>query len=1208
MKSEALSFDEKYEKNLKHTRDIVSRGSCHDTMNFLQLDGSEDLDVIDKRKPEKKIYGINCEISEITQLINLIRSFNFLWISQKTHLMCLKNPGCFFCYIRSSCLRLRKERSKGPKLLQLNEFANQLDQYLSTLNWDWKEHMSDLPDFIENTLRLISFKQDISTLFRTKDKNCIECKQESDGFLIKVESKEKAEDEEILEINDLIQKALLRKNHDKKCFHQVITQDNLEELCIFIKLSHAVSVNVTDGEKYYGVTVSYRSHAEIDEDLHYHAFFRYDNQMYKQEEDGSIFKSFFGVHRNVILISLFLTNDKGMKVMENVDEFIFGDETQKQLRKKYQKFISPQNYNMKQMLIRKKDQERDLQLERKAKKSCYDQTPERKAKKALHDQNPERKTRKSIHDKVRDSYPDRKAKKSEHDKIRDQNPDRKKMHQKINKREYRKVQLSNYEQTEARRIYNNIRNKKKYQELLSLSLLNDTGFDVVCSSCLQYKSKDFCKPISRLSREKITKYIIRFCFILKNRTEGQFICNACFNDIKKNKTPKKSHVNNFNFANYPRSFLLKVKQKCTFKECEMSKKCKEDPEQYERKVLKLNKLEAYLLKLVIPFIRIAHCPRGPYLKVKGDLILISSNIDHSLTKILPSEQGLIPVSFKRKLSYSGSYLEEYVEKEKVKIYFAWLRKHNHLYKDIELDSRLMDSFFSDSIEASKEFQSNTREELYESDDNEENEENNASMDVCESYFKDDTTEYMEPQNLNDADWTHNQTTMFLNKYCENTNIPSVANKMADIIIDYEINQGISIEKEDDFEIDDEVITEEEFLRNVELDRDEEVVDAGSIRRSSSSENELDIQDSLPTRANDEIVSNLDMFVSPSEEQSQTLSDEANKEVKNIMSKMEKMCVAPGEGGGFNNWGDDIFLEEKCFPEHFPYGTGGYLSTCMNSENKTGFAAYCVNQILSADSKFRMDTSYLFFLLLVKELIQLKRCKNTYFRQATKLPNLTKNDICNTDRENLNRYNRSFQVFKSVRGTSMNYEQSKKNLMALLHQQGCPSVFLTLSCAEFDWPELLKEIAETVYRRKFTTAEIDNLSNTEKNKLISENTVQSTMHFQRRVEKLFGLMGYDFFEGNNEAYHVSSYFFRVEFQQRGAPHIHSLLWLKNRKGKDAPNFWIDSDDHSDDENVQKIDNVSRIKEIEKFADLLITTSPDEIFCKEHNAVKNRVSNS
>ena len=171
----------------------------------------------------------------------------------------------------------------------------------------------------------------------------------------------------------------------------------------------------------------------------------------------------------------------------------------------------------------------------------------------------------------------------------------------------------------------------------------------------------------------------------------------------------------------------------------------------------------------------------------------------------------------------------------------------------------------------------------------------------------------------------------------------------------------------------------------------------------------------------------------------------------------------------------------------------------------------------------------------------------------------KDDVINIDPDNLSRYNRSYQVFKNVRGTSIYYQESKKNLMALLRQNGCPSIFLTLSCAEFDWQELLKEIIETVYRKKVTSEYIDNLSEREKNRLISDNVVQSTLHFQKRVDKLFPLMQRDFFEGDQEVYHVSSYFYRIEFQQRGAPHVHSLLWLKNKKNEDAPNFWIDPSD-------------------------------------------------
>ena len=59
--------------------------------------------------------------------------------------------------------------------------------------------------------------------------------------------------------------------------------------------------------------------------------------------------------------------------------------------------------------------------------------------------------------------------------------------------------------------------------------------------------------------------------------------------------------------------------------------------------------------------------------------------------------------------------------------------------------------------------------------------------------------------------------------------------------------------------------------------------------------------------------------------------------------------------------------------------------------------------MSCDPKFRQDSAYIFFLLLVKELIQLKRCKTTYLRQATRLPNLSKEDIVNVDHANLSRF-------------------------------------------------------------------------------------------------------------------------------------------------------------------------------------------------------------
>ena len=135
-------------------------------------------------------------------------------------------------------------------------------------------------------------------------------------------------------------------------------------------------------------------------------------------------------------------------------------------------------------------------------------------------------------------------------------------------------------------------------------------------------------------------------------------------------------------------------------------------------------------------------------------------------------------------------------------------------------------------------------------------------------------------------------------------------------------------------------------------------------------------------------------------------------------------------------------------------------------------------------------------------------------------------------------------------------------MALLRQKGCPTVFLTVSCAEYDWFELLKEIVETVGRTEVSGEYVKSLSSKEKNRLISENYVQSTIHFQKRIDKLFTLMKGEFFKGADENFHIHDYFYRVEFQQRGAPHVHSLLWIQNEKDEEAPSFWYN--DPSSDE--------------------------------------------
>ena len=86
---------------------------------------------------------------------------------------------------------------------------------------------------------------------------------------------------------------------------------------------------------------------------------------------------------------------------------------------------------------------------------------------------------------------------------------------------------------------------------------------------------------------------------------------------------------------------------------------------------------------------------------------------------------------------------------------------------------------------------------------------------------------------------------------------------------------------------------------------------------------------------------------------------------------------------------------------------------------------------------------------------------------------------------------------------------------------------------------------------------------------------------------------NFFDEDCE-FKVSSYYYRVEFQQRGAPHIHTLLWLQDSDGKEAPTFWTaDSEDDGKERQEEKI------VDIEKIATMLISGSEDTAFCDYHH---------
>ena len=160
----------------------------------------------------------------------------------------------------------------------------------------------------------------------------------------------------------------------------------------------------------------------------------------------------------------------------------------------------------------------------------------------------------------------------------------------------------------------------------------------------------------------------------------------------------------------------------------------------------------------------------------------------------------------------------------------------------------VDSFLQQSQNDAHEFEENTRQDIVKTEENVE-----VAMEDDENV---ENEEHYEPVPLPKDD-CHNRTTMFFNKYGEDTDIPSIANRLADAIVHFEIKNSIQIDDEDDFLIDNEIVTEEQFLHSNKEQ-------AGTDNNKIETEMEVDIF-TLSKGLETELVNDLDFYNRPSEE-------------------------------------------------------------------------------------------------------------------------------------------------------------------------------------------------------------------------------------------------------------------------------------------------------------------------------------------------------
>ena len=285
-----------------------------------------------------------------------------------------------------------------------------------------------------------------------------------------------------------------------------------------------------------------------------------------------------------------------------------------------------------------------------------------------------------------------------------------------------------------------------------------------------------------------------------------------------------------------------------------------------------------------------------------------------------------------------------------------------------------------------------------------------------------------------------------------------------------------------------------------------------------------------------------------------LSKQGSKELR---GKQKKIVVAPGEGKIPTSMLQDGEWVENGFPVQFPTGKFGLN---YPRETKITPQQYFQQRLENIDKRCCKDPSFLFASRFHIELNSLQSAMNICFRRGK---------ISNGKLTNLEN---ATTIFDNQPGSDQYWQKRRFDILAKMDQLGPFHFFFTLSCADKRWDEvfvaiLRQEGLQIIYKPakqdnqdrdgrnpdgKFSYKKDDIfvkekdkevplrdfLKDSELHEMIRKNVLTLTKIFDKRVRSFRDKI----VMAPSNPIHAQYYHYRVEFQRRGAGHIHGVLWV------------------------------------------------------------------
>ncbi|XP_078320120.1 uncharacterized protein LOC144621199 [Crassostrea virginica] len=250
-------------------------------------------------------------------------------------------------------------------------------------------------------------------------------------------------------------------------------------------------------------------------------------------------------------------------------------------------------------------------------------------------------------------------------------------------------------------------------------------------------------------------------------------------------------------------------------------------------------------------------------------------------------------------------------------------------------------------------------------------------------------------------------------------------------------------------------------------------------------------------------------------------------------------IAPGEGNNPVRLLQEYGNEAKTFPYLFPTGR---FSWSEQRDTRITLSRYFNNRLMNSDDRFAKDTNYIFFSQFVSDLnqviektqISIRKCLGSLEGNQPVTSSMVQNPEVLS---RLMKNDEALRFMQPIRGTPAYWSSAQKDLFAMLRQLGIPTWFCSFSAAEHRW----NDAVASILRHQNDNRDPTSLDWSDKNEILRTNPVTVARMFEHRFHVFQTEVIFSKAEPIGK---VTDFFQRVEFQQRGSPHMHCLYWIEN----------------------------------------------------------------